>query len=162
MDISYGVATKDDIQRICEMSDDLICRYENFCKVNKDKALGLTHLNIAQNIDKFSTILVNGHKAGYLLMTLKDGTYEIHDLYIEEKYQNQGIGTKVIEQCIKDTGGNIQVFVFTGDVDTYSLFEKLGFRSEKVLARTRYLMRYYQEVSEDTEEFEQLFDSGDE
>ncbi len=154
MNITYQRASREDIARICAMSDDLISRYEDFSKVNKEKALGLTHLQISENIDRFSVILVDGEKAGYLLMNWKNGIYEMHDLYVEPAYQNRGIGTRIIQQCIKDSDGNLMVYVFTGDLGTFSLFENLGFKAEKVLGRTRYVMRYQKQEVEDNEEME--------
>lgn len=142
MNISYAKASEKDIAEICRLSDDVISRYEDFSAVNREKALGWTHLSISRNIGRFAVILADGHRAGYLLLTPGKGRYEINNLFVLPYFQNQGIGTAVIQQCIRDTGGNLQVYVFTGDISTYSLFEKLGFRPQEVFHRTRYLMVY--------------------
>ena len=75
-------------------------------------------------------------------MTFQDNVYELRHLFVLPKYQNRGIATKVIQQCIEDTEGNLQVFIFTGDLSTFSLFENLGFETVEVFHRTRYKMVY--------------------
>lgn len=142
MELQFERATEQDIPEICRLSDDVISRYEDFSIVNREKALGWTHLSVSQNISRYAVIRADGHKAGYLLLTPGKGRYEINSLFILPYFQNRGIGTAVISQCIRDTGGNLQVYVFTGDLSTYALFEKLGFRPQEVFHRTRYLMVY--------------------
>lgn len=161
MQLEYTRATKEDVEEICRLADDVILRYEDFHTVNEEKSLGWTHLSIAQNIERFAVIRYQGHKAGYLLLTPGNGRYEINYLFVLPYYQNKGIGTAVIQQCIRDTKGNVQVYVFTGDIGTYSLFEQLGFRAKEVFHRTRYVMVYEnQEENEEgmEEEEEDFFD----
>lgn len=142
MKLQFVRASQDDIQEICDLADDVIVRYEDFHTLDREKALGWTHMSIAQNIDRFAVIKADGHKAGYLLMTPGKGRYEINHLYVLPYFQNKGIGTAVVKQCIKETAGNLQVYVFTGDLSTYGLFESLGFKVQEVYHRTRYLMVY--------------------
>ena len=153
MVISYRQAQKEAVDELCRLSADVIRRYEDFSRINREKALGWTHLSIAENIDAFSVILADGHKAGYLFITPVNGVYEIRDLLVFPQWQNKGIGTAVINQCVKDTGGNVRVYVFTGDLQTYSLFESCGFHPVQVFHRTRYLMAYGEQnnvMAEDT------------
>lgn len=152
MKLEYTRATKEDIETICHLADDVILRYEDFHAVNEEKSLGWTHHSIAENIHRFAVIRYEGHKAGYLLLTPGNGRYEINYLFVLPYYQNKGIGTEVIRQCIRDTKGNVQVYVFTGDIGTYSLFEQLGFKAKEVFHRTRYVMVY--ENPEEDEESE--------
>lgn len=155
MEITYTQAEKEDIEIICRLSDDLIVRYEDFNSINKEKALGWTHKSISENIDRFTVIRCDGHKAGYYFISAGNGIYELRDLFVLPRYQGRGIGTQVIQQCIKDTGGNLQTYIFTGDLGTYSFFESLGFRTKEVYRRTRYLMVYQgEEPAEDEDDDE--------
>lgn len=142
MEITYRQAVPEEAKEICSLCDDLIERYEDFSSINKEKALGWTHLSIEENIDRYSVILCDGHKAGYFFVTFQDGIYELRHLFILPKYQGRGIGTHVIRQCIQDTEGNLQAYIFTGDLSTYFLFESLGFETVEVFHRTRYKMQY--------------------
>ena len=164
MRLNFTRASKEDIDEICALADDVIVRYEDFNTIDREKALGWTHMSISQNIKRFAVIRADGHKAGYLLMTPGNGRYEINHLYILPYYQNKGIGTAVIRQCIKETEGNLQVYVFTGDLSTYGVFESLGFKTQEVYHRTRYLMVYagHEENVDMEEEYDAQFAIGGE
>lgn len=81
-------------------------------------------------------IVVDGEYAGYYLMSYMFSTEVggtclwIEELYIKEEYQGQGLGTKVLQDIIKNNP-NIQRFrleVTPNNKGAYKLYETLGFK----------------------------------
>ena len=71
------------------------------------------------------------------IITSDNGPYINHialvdGLYVNEEYRNQGIATKLIEECKTwaiNTGARIlEINVMTGNINAINLYEKIGFK----------------------------------
>lgn len=166
MQITYGRADKSDIHEICRMADDVMLRYEDFSTIDREKAIGWTHLSVAENINNYAVIYANGIKAGYYLITKAKDIYELHHLFVFERMQNRGIGTAAVKRILEETNGNLQVFVYTGDISTFNMFENMGFAIAEIYHRTRYRMIYHplemEQNNRKIEQFEKMLDASEE
>jgi N-acetylglutamate synthase-like GNAT family acetyltransferase len=159
MKITLGSADERDIPKITALADDVMSRYEDFHAIDKEKALGWTHLTISKNIHNYVTVYADGIKCGYYLLTKNKEHYEIFHLFVFPRWQGRGIGTALVNHILQETNGNLEVFVFTGDISTYTMFENMGFIIAEIYHRTRYRMVYHpKEMEEYTGSAESLLD----
>ena len=142
MKLVYKRAQIEDIQRIYELSKDLIDQYEDIQNIEYEKVLQWVYKKIEKNISEYSCIYVENTKAGYVHFSEEDGMYEIDDLYIFDEYQNQGIGTQVIHQCIDQAENVIYLYVFIKNERAVSLYKRIGFKITETIKDTRYIMKY--------------------
>lgn len=131
-----------DMEDIIAFSDDMLNRYEDFNSIDREKAIGWTHKVIRDNIENYATIIADGHKAGYYLLTQHQDIFEIYHLFIYPRFQGKGIGTGVVQRLLAETDEKLQVHVYTGDIASYQFFEHCGFHTKEIFHRTRYKMIY--------------------
>ena len=162
--ITLGKADEGDIEEICRLADDVMCRYEDFSSIDREKALGWTHLTIASNIQNNVTFNLEGHKAGYYLISRNgdDDLYEIYHLFVFENMQGKGIGTAIVHHILHETNGRLFVYIYTGDISTYTMFANMGFMIQEIYHRTRYKMVYHpREMAEYTGCVDSLLDDSE-
>lgn len=162
--ITLGKADESDIPVISALADDVMKRYEDFSSIDREKALGWTHLTIAQNIHNYVTFFLEGKKAGYYLISKNadDDLYEIYHLFVFEEMQGRGIGTAIVHHILHETNGRLFVYIYTGDISTYTLFANMGFMIQEIYHRTRYKMVYHpKEMEEYTGSVDSLLDDSE-
>ena len=64
-----------------------------------------------------------------------------HDLKVLPKYQNQGIGSVILEKCCSETDMPIYLYVFTRNTRAISLYERFGFKVIEKVKDTRLIMQ---------------------
>jgi GNAT superfamily N-acetyltransferase len=82
--------------------------------------------NIERTCELYKVIYVDNKIAGaYLVLPYDDG-YMIDEIYLFEEYRNNGIGTKIIQELIKEYR-TLYIWVYKNNKNAIRLVERLGF-----------------------------------
>ncbi len=142
MNITYEKANIEDIEQIYSLCKQLIHDYEKLESIDYDKVLNWIRKKIENNIDQYTTIYADGQKAGYYhFYKNEEAEYELDDLYIFPKFQNQGIGSQVIQSCCSSVNEPVILYVFIQNHRAVSLYQRLGFDVVKTIQHSRYIMK---------------------
>ncbi len=85
--------------------------------------------------------MIKNKKAGYFRFAAEEGKYELDDLYILPEYRGQGIGSRVMEYCLKKADKPVFLYVFKNNLPAVRLYEKYGFREIESVTSTRMIMQ---------------------
>ena len=139
--ITYTPATADDITPIFRQCKQLIDTYENKNAIGYDRVMQWVRRKVEIKISEYTVIFVNGQKAGYYRFYKNEtGMPEIDDLYLFPAYQNQGIGTAVIEMCCASVNEPVMLYVFIRNKGALALYQRLGFEITQTIGDSRYIM----------------------
>lgn len=142
MRLSYSPAQPEDIDQIYLLCKALIQTYEQLDAIDFPRVLRWIRQKIESSIGEYTVLCADGMKAGYYhFYRNKDGLLELDDLYLFPPFQNQGIGTAVIQKCCASTTEPIQLYVFARNTRAVALYERLGFQITETVHQTRYLMK---------------------
>lgn len=95
--------------------------------------------HIPMQLDDYKMIMVDGVVAGCLYVTNKDDGVLLDEIYIEEDYRNQKIGTNIIKDLLKNNQV-IYLWVYKDNKKAIALYERLGFEI-KEMTDTRLYMK---------------------
>ena len=140
MNLNYVSAEESDIEPLFQLCKDLIDQYEDISQIDYSKVLSWVLNKIEKYISEYTCIFRDNHKVGYYHFHSVDGKMELDDIYIFLPYQNQGIGSEVIQKCIAETSSPIFLYVFVRNTRAVSLYKKLGFRITETIGDSRYIM----------------------
>ena len=140
MDLIYASAQERDIEPLFHLCKDLIDQYEDISQIDYSKVLSWVLNKIEKCISEYTCIFRDNQKVGYYHFHSIDGKMELDDIYIFPPYQNQGIGSKVIQKCIAESSSPIFLYVFVRNTRAVSLYKKLGFRVKETIKDSRYIM----------------------
>ena len=147
MILSYSPAQPEDIDQIYLLCKSLIQTYERVDAIDLPKVLRWVRQKLETSIGEYMVIHADGQKAGYYhFYRNEDGLLELDDLYLFPPFQNQGIGTAVIQKCCASTTEPIQLYVFARNTRAVALYERLGFQITATVHQTRYIMKRYSSV----------------
>lgn len=142
MNITYKKANIEDIEPIYEFCKQLIQDYERLDLIDYPRVMKWIRNKIEHSINEYTVIYVEEQKAGYYhFYKNEDGHFEIDDLYILPKFQNQGIGSQVIKACCETVNDPVMLYVFIKNKRAVSLYERLGFEIVETIGDSRYIMR---------------------
>lgn len=143
MTLSYRSAQPEDIDQIYLLCKNLIQTYEQLDSIDSPKVLRWIRQKIESSIGGYTILYADDIKAGYYhFYRNEDGFLELDDLYLFPSFQNQGIGTAVIQKCCASTSEPILLYVFARNTRAVALYERLGFQITATVHQTRYIMRY--------------------
>ena len=96
--------------------------------------------NVPNQINNYKLINIDGNIVGCIFVENKDNGVIIDELYIEEKYRNNGIGTDLINNVISNNN-IVYLWVYKLNVKAIRLYKRLGF---KIIKETEniYYMKY--------------------
>lgn len=142
MTLSYFPAQPEDIDQIDLLCKSLIQQYEQLDAIDFPKVLRWVRQKLETSIGEYVVIHADGQKAGYYHFYRNgDGLLELDDLYLFPPFQNQGIGTAVIQKCCASSTEPILLYVFARNTRAVALYERLGFQITATVHQTRYIMR---------------------
>ena len=143
MELTFERTEMEDGERIYELCRQLILDYEKPESIDLEKVLRWVRKKIESCIREYTTIYVDGEKAGYYRFCKKDdGEFEIDDLYIFPEFQNRGIGSEVIRRCCASVGEPVMLYVFIRNQRAVSLYRRMGFEIVQTIKDSRYIMKY--------------------
>ena len=147
MRLSYSPAQPEDIDKIYLLCKSLIQQYEQLDAIDLPKVLRWVRQKLETSIGEYVVIHADGQKAGYYhFYRNEDGLLELDDLYLFPPFQNQGIGTAVIQKCCASSTEPILLYVFARNTRAVALYERLGFQITATVHQTRYIMKRYSSV----------------
>ena len=147
MTLSYSPAQPEDIDQIYLLCKELIQTYEQLDAIDFPKVLCWVRQKLETSIGEYMVIHADGQKAGYYhFYRNEDGLLELDDLYLFPPFQNQGIGTAVIQKCCASSTEPILLYVFARNTRAVALYERLGFQITATVHQTRYIMKRYSSV----------------
>lgn len=141
MNIKYKPADKTDIEPIFKLNKALIDEYETMEVIDYQKVLSWVRNKIETHIQEYKCVVLNEKKIGYYYLHDEEGKIEIDDFYIFSGYQNMGIGTEILKQCISETDLPIFLYVFANNKRAVAFYQKLGFQVTKIIKGSRYIMK---------------------
>ena len=140
MELQFAPAGECDIERIYISNKELIDTYEDIENIDYEKVLKWVYKKIETNIEEYVAVFLEGKKVGYYHFYSSEEKMELDDLYIFPEFRSKGIGSAVIQKCIKESDSTIFLYVFTKNVRAIAMYEKLGFEIVKNIRDTRYIM----------------------
>ena len=144
MEYKLVKSTKEDLDKIIEYKKQTIFDFaDNLSQDEIDKINNYVETTVPELIEDYYKILVNGKIIGCILITDKDDGKLLDEIYLEEEYRNQGIGTGIIASIL-NKNKIVYLWVYKANTNAIKLYERLGF---KVIEETdtRYYMKYNKE-----------------
>lgn len=134
---------KRDIEKLIEYKKRTIYEYaENLSNEEIRKINNYVENNIPKLIDNYYNIIVNEKIVGCVLLTDIDDGKLLDEIYLEEQYRNQGIGTDIIKNIL-NKNNIVYLWVYKKNIKAIKLYMKMGF---KIIKETD--LRYYMEYKE--------------
>lgn len=96
--------------------------------------------SIINDLSKYQIILYNNKDVGCLLVYQYNDGYLINEIYIDKKYQNNGIGTQILNDLMAKYN-KLYLWVYKDNKIALKLYSKLGF-NVKDETESRYFMEY--------------------
>ena len=134
MNLQYTSANQADIPVIFAQAKMLIDTYEDMASIDYDKVMAWMQRKIEANISRYTCVRKDGVPCAYYHLC-EDG--ELDDLYVLPEFQNQGIGTQILHNCIEETSGKLYLYVFSRNFRAISFYERFGFTLRETLGKTR-------------------------
>jgi len=118
-----------------------------FTKENDDLDLIKSNIKetIQNNIREYWLIKITDIIVGMYSVAYHNGGIIITGIYVEKDYRNNGITTSLLKKEIDIANKNktyIDLWVFKGNKQAISLYEKLGFTSSYNVIRNKIIMTY--------------------
>ena len=134
-------SSNNDIERLIEYKKKTIYEYANNLREEEiNKINNYVSNNVPKLLNDYYNIVIDNKVIGCVLVTnTKDGKL-LDEIYIEEQFRNNGIGSDIIKNIIKEND-IVYLWVYKENVQAISLYKRLGF---KIIDETdsRYYMRY--------------------
>ena len=140
MELTFQTARQEDVERIFSFNRDLIDRYEDVQNIPYEGVLAWVRQKIQENIESYTRVYADGHHAGFFRFIPNGEQMELDDLYIFPEFQNQGIGTRILEKCCSETSRPVMLYVFSRNTGAWRLYQRMGFEIREHIKNTRYIM----------------------
>lgn len=131
-------AINDDINLIIKYKLNSITEYVN--NLSKDKISNYVNNNIPKQINDYKVIKVDNKIIGCLLVTDHLDGILLDEIFIEEKYRNNGIGSDIIKGILSKND-NVYLWVYKRNINAYALYKKFGFYTIEE-TENRFFMKY--------------------
>ena len=139
MVLTFSPAAPSDAGTIFELCKALIDQYEDISAIDYHRVLVWVRQKIEENISEYRRILADGAHAGYFHFCPAEDGWELDDLYVFPEFQNQGIGTAVIQDCCEKDP--VMLYVFRKNTGALALYRRLGFQEVGTAGQTRLILR---------------------
>ena len=141
MELEFKNAEVSDINIIYELSKNLIDTYENIDEIEYEKVLEWVKKKITKCINEYTCVCLDNQVVAYYHFQLVEDKMELDDLYVLSNYQNQGIGSKILEKCCEESNIPIFLYVFSKNTRAIALYERFGFKVIEKIKDTRLIMQ---------------------
>lgn len=138
MHLTYETATNEDISVIFAQAKALVDAYEDRSAIDYDKVMGWMERKITKLVESYTRVRRDGQVCAYYRLT-EDG--ELDDLYVLSPFRGQGIGSAILDKCIREEKAPLWLYVFTENRRAIALYERFGFRIRETVGTTRVIMR---------------------
>ena len=144
MEYELEKATLEEIQLLEEYKEKTILEYaQELTEEELEKIKNYIQENVPKDIYQYYKIMVNQQVIGCILIKEQGDLKCLDELYIEESYRNQGIGTDILND-ITHKYYHVSLWVYKKNTRAITLYQRMGF---KILneTKTRYYMEYKKE-----------------
>ena len=143
MDITVENALKSDVDILYNLNKKLIDKYENINDIAYDEVLRWVYKKITTFIDDYKRIVINKETVGFFHFYYQREVdmFELDDFYILDKYQNQGIGSYILNDLLAKTKKPIFLYVFIKNKKAIALYKRHNFIIIENIKNSRYIMR---------------------
>ena len=101
---NFSLLEKWKLQTVLEYASDL--SIEELSKIRK-----FVYKSVKENIQLYNLVVVNENNVGCVLVRSYQGGYLLDEIYLESAYRNQGIGTSIILDILKQYP-NVYLWVY--------------------------------------------------
>ena len=120
-------SSKNDVNKIKEYNKKTIYQYANDLSEEEINEINdYVNKTIPIELANYQNIIIDDKMIGCLLVTNYEDGKEIAELYLEEEYRSKGIGTKIINNIIKENN-ILYLWVYKKNKKAISLYKRLGF-----------------------------------
>lgn len=133
--------SNDDIDKLISYKLDIIlCHVENLDQNEIKRIYKYVNDNVTKELSNYKSIVIKDETVGSLLVIKNEDSLLLDEIYIEEKYRNQNIGSDIIKDLILKND-IIYLWVYKKNKGAIKLYKKMGF---KIIDKTenRFYMRY--------------------
>lgn len=125
--LTYTKASEEDTEYLLWLRKETMTEHLNNAgmEVNEENLLG----RIKHHFEQAKIILLNNQKIGLLKLVENETEIEIHQIQIEPKHQNKGIGKEIIQTVIQNASKNdipVKLSVLKAN-KAQNLYKNLGF-----------------------------------
>ena len=141
MNYKLIMSSNDDIEKLIKYKKKTIYEYAKNLSDNEiNKINNYVKNNVLKLINNYFNIVVDDKIVGCLLLIDRDDGILLDEIFLEEEYRNNGIGTDIIKNVISNNA-IIYLWVYKENLKAVALYKKLGFN---VIEETesRYYMKY--------------------
>ena len=142
MNCTFETAKEEDLDLLFCLNKDLIDRYEDISSINYPAVLTWVRKNLQDNLLHFRRVLVEGEAAAYFCLIPGEPQWELDSLFVLEPFQNKGIGSVILDHCIRKSEGKLYFYVFSRNTGAVRLYGRKGFAVKEKIGSTRYIMEY--------------------
>ena len=130
-----------DINRLIEYKRKTIYEYAPELSVEEiNKIENYVNKKVPELLEYYSNIVVDNNIVGCLLIYSKDDGMLLDEIYIDEDYRNNGIGTNIIKNIL-DNYKIVYLYVYKDNIKAFNLYKRLGFNIVEETSG-RYYMKY--------------------
>ena len=140
MELSFQTARQEDMEVLFRFNRDLIDQYEDIQAIPYEGVLNWVRQKIEENINSYTRIYADGRHAGFYRFIPNGDQMELDDLYIFPEFQNQGIGTRILKKCCRESDRPVMLYVFSRNTGAWKLYQRMGFQIRETIKNTRYIM----------------------
>lgn len=138
MQLEYRTGMPDDIPVIFAQAKALVDAYEDLTNIDYDKVLAWMERKITKCIASYTRVCLEGEICAYYCLAA-DG--ELDDFYVLPQFRGRGIGSAILENCIRESQAPLLLYVFTKNKGAISLYQRFGFQITETVSTTRAIMR---------------------
>lgn len=138
MNLEYESAGAADVLVIFAQAQALVDAYEDVTAIDYDRVMDWMQRKITKLVGSYTRVRRDGVICAYYRLT-KDG--EVDDFYVLPAFRGQGIGSAILEKCLRESEKPLWLYVFTKNTRAVALYERFGFRVAERVDNTRVIMR---------------------
>ena len=143
MNLEYESAGAADVPVIFAQAQALVDAYEDVTAIDYDRVMDWMQRKITKLVGSYTRVRRDGVICAYYRLTT-DG--EVDDFYVLPAFRGQGIGSAILEKCLRESEKPLWLYVFTKNTRAVALYERFGFRVAERVDNTRVIMRQEKKV----------------
>lgn len=132
-------ADKRHVEQLKQYKLNTILEYaSNISVEEKNKIINYVNESILEQVSNYKIICVDGKEVGCLFIEDYEDGILLDEIYLEEPYRNQGIGTDILNTVLKNNP-IVYLWVYKLNKKAVALYQKMNFKIVKE-TETRYFM----------------------
>lgn len=143
MNLEYESAGAADVPVIFAQAQTLVDAYEDVTAIDYDRVMDWMQRKITKLVGSYTRVCRDGAICAYYRLTAEG---EVDDFYVLPAFRGQGIGSAILEKCLRESEKPLWLYVFTKNARAVALYERFGFRVAERVDNTRVIMRQEKKV----------------